>query len=297
MFTEEELDNIRNGASERLKKLRHEYINSKFKVGEKVTISGKYLINNRSQDKNKPLDCVIKEAHNDYLVVYNGWHEGDTCKVDIKNCSKVLYDVGANPYPEKDWWRFLSLNRSSIFQIVHQILKTGEWKTKDKDGNDREIDNLNYNPYVFGKDGKKLYYQRDFCWDEKDEMNFIESAYNGLNLGAIIVREHSYEYIEKAFKNGDYNVAFYDIVDGKQRLHTIERFIGGEFHDLHGNYYNDLSPRARHKFLDTGTISLGILSERCTDLDTINTFININNRGKVMSGDDIKNALNIEKLI
>lgn len=297
MFTEEELDNIRNGASERLKKLRLEYLSAKFKVGEEANISGKYLVNNHSQDKNKPCNCVIKEVHDDYLIVYNGWREGDTCKVDIKNCSKVIYDIGANPYPEKDWWRFLSLNRSCMFQIVHQILKTGEWKTKDKDGNDREIPNLNYNPYVFGKDEKKLYYQRDFCCNEEDEMNFIESAYNGLNLGAIIVRERSYEYIEDAFKKGDYDVSFYDIVDGKQRLHTIERFIGGKFHDLHGNYYNDLSPRARHKFLDTGTISLGILMPQCTDLNTINTFINISNRGKVMSDDDIKNALDIEKVL
>jgi len=46
------------------------------------------------------------------------------------------------------------------------------------------------------------------------------------------------------------SAAFKDIVDGKQRLSAIIGFVEGEFEDLHGNKWEDLSRDAQYKFFD-----------------------------------------------
>ena len=46
------------------------------------------------------------------------------------------------------------------------------------------------------------------------------------------------------------DLAFKDIIDGKQRLNTIGEFLNNKFQDSHGNYFNDLSAFAQHKFTD-----------------------------------------------
>ena len=102
----------------------------------------------------------------------------------------------------------------------------------------------------FGKNGEKLYYQRDLCWSLEDKQNLIDSIYNGINLGLILIRKREWSEIEKLRKSGETELAFNDIIDGKQRLNAIKEFLHEEFPDSNGNFYSDLSTLAQNKFMN-----------------------------------------------
>jgi hypothetical protein len=142
---------------------------------------------------------------------------------------------------------------------------------------------LNWNPYVIDKDGNKQYYQRDFCWTVEDKQNLIESIYRGVDCGKIVLRKRRFEYVEEELKKGNEEVAFNDIVDGKQRLNALLGFINNEFPDKNGKYYKDFSILAQRRFAGKLCFTLGQLSENTTDEETIQTFMLVNFAGKSMS--------------
>jgi uncharacterized protein with ParB-like and HNH nuclease domain len=153
---------------------------------------------------------------------------------------------------------------------------------------------LNFNPFVYGKDGNRLYYQRDYCWTLEDEQNFIESMYNHLNLGTVVFRKRSWKWLEKeSATRGDNkdnsDLGFYDVVDGKQRIHTLMRFMKNEFPDLHGNYYGDFSEYARRVLInDVQGLDVMEIEERATDDDVLQVFLNVNYSGKPMSAEHLE---------
>ena len=143
---------------------------------------------------------------------------------------------------------------------------------------------LNFNPYVTDPStGEKKYYQRPYCWTLEDEQMFIESIYNELDCGKIVLRTNVISDVLDAFTNGDKEDCYYDVVDGKQRLHTLYRFINDEFPDSHGNYYSDFSDVAKRMFKSRSCITLMEMDEGCTDEDVLKVFLNVNFSGKPMS--------------
>ena len=89
--------------------------------------------------------------------------------------------------------------------------------------------------------------------------------------------------VEEQVNNGNTDVFFNDIVDGKQRINTLYRFMNDKFKDLHGNYYSDLSERAQRMFESSTCISTLIMNENTKDEDVIRTFLMVNFSGKPMS--------------
>ena len=66
---------------------------------------------------------------------------------------------------------------------------------------------LNFNPYVTDPStGEKRYYQRPYCWTLEDEQMFIESIYNELDCGKIVLRTNVISDVLDAFTNGDKEV-------------------------------------------------------------------------------------------
>ena len=88
--------------------------------------------------------------------------------------------------------------------------------------------------------------------------------------------------------NGDKEACYYDVVDGKQRLHTLNRFINDEFPDSHGNYYSDFSDAAKRMFKSRNCITLLEMGDESTDEDVLKVFLNVNFSGKPMSKEHIK---------
>ncbi len=148
--------------------------------------------------------------------------------------------------------------------------------------------NCNWNPYIYGKDCSKYYYQRPFVWSVEDNQLLIESIYQGIDCGKILVRKHSWKSIEKKANNGETELSFKDIVDGKQRLNAVKGFLLNEYPDLRGNYFNDLSFVAQNKITNNQLFSYSEMGEDVNDETVLKQFLKLNFAGVPQSKEHIE---------
>ena len=121
-------------------------------------------------------------------------------------------------------------------------------------------------------------YQREDVWSFSMKSKFIESVLLGLPIPDIFV-------CETKENEDDYDlVAKFEVIDGSQRLRTLEGFVNGKFFlknletvkELEGFYYNDLADFRKEKFKDV-TIDIIILDSETSEevknemFDRINT--------------------------
>jgi hypothetical protein len=153
-----------------------------------------------------------------------------------------------------------------------------------------EIDECDFNPF-FIIDNKKVFYQRELVWTTKDKQLFIESIYNGLDLGKFIIRNRRYELVKKLTLS-KHKIGYKDVVDGKQRLNALTDFLQNKFTDLNGNYWSDFSEKARRMFLGYNKLSYCEMNN-ATDQEVKNTFLNVNFTGVQMSQEHLDFVKNI----
>lgn len=274
-------------------KILNDYVNAPFKVGEVVNVKAslidKYV---RKENVDKLIQVVIRDIKGDKVYVqcdgYNATtHNKDIVETNITNITKYTHNIGNNPFKNIGFWRKLNKIQYDLFGILSRcgIKAKGEKSFWDKYViNGHAIEEYNDNPFIIDKNGIKQYYQRDYVWSLEDEQNLIESIYNGLDCGKIVLRKRSWEYVEdKANSDDTEGLAFYDVVDGKQRIHTLKRFLNDEFADLNGYYFSDLSERAKIHFESSESLTYLELGEEATDEDVLKTFLMINFAGKPMS--------------
>lgn len=236
-----------------------------FEIGESVFYNGDYV--------------TIKEINGDEITIeYDTGRRIKTIQVSTSEIKKDILSIGKDPFVSNySKVRFVAFSFESI---LFQLNVLG-----DKDRN-REfeikgipVQECNWNPYIYDKDGNKQYYQRDFVWSLKDKQNLVESIYNDVDCGKIIVRKRGWNELERLAENGATELAFRDIVDGKQRLKAIGDFIENKYKDLHGNYFGDLSFRAQNQFLENQLLSYGELPEDSKDEDVLRQFLKLNVSG------------------
>lgn len=274
-------------------KLIEEYKDKSFAIGDNVKIF-RSLFTKTNYDNDKKL-CdvkIIRILENDKYEVqqlnnyeyYN--HTGKTI-VDKNDLQKDFYTIGYNPFKYNGYLRKLESVNFSLEGILLDLGITSKYDTYHKHQSiikDFIVPEYNDNPYIYDENGNKVYYQRDYVWTLEDEQLFIESIYNELDCGKIVIRKRSWEYVENCVNKGDTEgLAFKDIVDGKQRIHTLKRFINDEFKDMHGYYYSDLSNQAMHKFENSYSLTYLRLTEDAIDKDVIESFLMVNFSGKPMS--------------
>lgn len=281
--------------SPKLKKQINAQLNKPVEPGDIVKVKGKFLKRNSSQDSEWVNTVKVKDVRGNIVEVYNGNKPTDTCEVDISNCTQNTFVVGANPFVEENWRSSLRVSNRVMTALLGLLFPYSEYEAECLDGQKRLMPELSWNPFVFNANGEKEYYQRDLVWKKKDKQLFIESIYNNLDCGMFVFRKRGYRFVEKQFKSGNYEAAFYDIVDGKQRMDAIRGFVMGEYPDLHGNYFTDLSEYARRKFEDFSCFSYAELDEDASDADVIRTFLNVNFTGVKMSKEHIDYVKEINK--
>ena len=209
---------------------------------------------------------------------------------DIIPNSKSSYNIGINPFI--DSFRVDIVNYS-IESILSALGLLGD--VRDKVVDDISVNRCNFNPYVIDHNGEKNYYQRMFVWSLSDKQNLIDSIYHGIDCGMVVVRMRSWEYIRHELKMGNSEVAFLDVVDGKQRITTMHEFINDGFCDSHGNYYSDLSNAAQNKILGSQLIKYATMNESATDKDVIDQFLKVNFAGVQQSKEHIDYVKTIYK--
>lgn len=269
------------------------YKSKPYEIGEKVFVNKDVVLKHMyCHSSGSSVKCIIKDIDNENISICLAT-DSNNSKVIVVNENDLKRDIpyiGANPFPEKDWRAcFNKVNYTLSGIMVHLGIPYYQNEERKYKIDGVEINGCNYNPFIIDKDGNRQYYQRDFVWSLKDEQNFIESIYQNIDCGKIVLRDRSWDWVEKQVKNGNCeNIGFVDIVDGKQRINTLQRFMNDEFKDLHGNYFSDLSNRAIRQFEQSTCISTLIMREESSDEDAIRTFLMINYSGKPLSKQHLK---------
>ncbi|XPP93312.1 DUF262 domain-containing protein (plasmid) [Photobacterium leiognathi subsp. mandapamensis] len=107
-------------------------------------------------------------------------------------------------------------------------------------------------------------WQRGLVWTEEQNQNFIESVFQGYDLGSIMVN---------SWQEGDNGVMIpmSDILlDGQQRTNAVIQFTRNAF-PYEGYYWNDLNRREQRVFLET---QIGIKKTRCFDEEILKKVYN-----------------------
>jgi hypothetical protein len=136
-------------------------------------------------------------------------------------------------------------------------------------------------------------YQRNFVWDEERQIKFIESVVLGLPIPFIFAAD-VYGSDDKDNESEDGNL---EIVDGLQRIRTLERFVCNELqlnglkilNELNGFYFKNFSPARQRRFLNT-TIRMIQLSEKSDEDIRLMMFERINTGGDELKAIEIRGA-------
>lgn len=196
--------------------------------------------------------------------------------------------VGVNPF-FKDNRRVQSIN-FTLESVLHILCKEGEYDILGT-----PIKASNENPFVF-VNGVQHHYQRPLVWTLKNKQLLLESIYNGVDCGKIVVRNRSWKELEHLQKEG-YALAWKDIVDGKQRLNAVISFIKGDFTDSSGNYYNDLSVQAQRRLTNHQLFSYAEIIEDSSDEEVLLQFLKLNFSGVPQSKEHLNFVKNLHEEI
>lgn len=284
--------------SEKLQKQLNDFQNAPILVGDFVEINKSDVgFGGGSKNPDEIVDYEVIAVDGDNITI--------TCKqyghIHTKSVNKTViikksdYKIGVNPLKN-------SMPRVNFYNVdIWQLLGRAGY---DDDGSIREdrdyqidgvkIQELNWNPFVFDKDNQKQFYQRGFEWSLEQNQLLIESIYEQISIGAFIFRVRGYNEVKRLHKLGHKDTAFRDIVDGKQRLNALIKFVGGQFPDFHGNYFGDFSEYAKRYFMNYDRLSFGELGEGTSDKSTIQVFLNNNFAGAPMSIEHINHVKSIQ---
>lgn len=259
-------------------KLIQQWINEPVKAGDEVYVKG-------LGSQNKEAWCsstkVLKLGENDGIYI----REHSQAKlIEKENWRKTIGHIGADPFP-KTRERIQNIN-----YMLESILYTLNIIPREREAykiEGIEIGECNWNPFVYNNSGEKEYYQRDFVWTEEDKRTLIDSIYNNIDCGKILIRTRGWEELKKMAQKGETELFFQEIVDGKQRLKAIKDFLENKFKDSHGNYYKDLSDHAQSRLINHQLFSYSELPESSSDESVIQQFLKLNFAGVAQSKEHI----------
>ena len=285
--------------SKKRQALIDEKLASSLQVGEKISVKYEAINSYAIQsDKGRSVNCIILEFINDEIRVIRedtSIHKNENLiKLSDIICRDIVF-VGANPFDEHtDSIRPVAFTLQSILFGLN-ILGEKDDTIAKYDIKGVPMVDFNWNPFVYDKQGVKQYYQREFVWSLKDKQLLIESIYQGIDCGKILIRNRSWGTLEKMQADGETVLAFREVVDGKQRLDAVRGFIQLEYPDMAGNYFSDLSYYSQHRFTDHQLFMYAEMPESTTDEEVIRQFLKMNFSGVPQSEDHINYVRSLQK--
>ena len=123
----------------------------------------------------------------------------------------------------------------------------------------------------------EVYYQRDYCWSLEDKVNLIDSIFNQVDIGKIVLVERDV-------------MTPLEVLDGKHRLSTIKEFYEDKLL-YKGKKFSELS-RKDQRYFQQYHLPMAILN---TDDDEyiLRQFIRLNTSGKSMTNQEIDTVKNL----
>lgn len=256
---------------------------SPLEVGETIAVSDTVFMYGKGKTVNAIIMSIVGEKINIREGDFAGGRNSEATIEATQIVSRNLYDIGANPFSDDDLSvRFVAFTLESIlFGLGIDGRDSDNYKSKKG----YRISRLNWNPFVIDKRGEVVRYQRGFVWSLEEKQLLIESIYQRIECGRILIRKRSWKEIDLM---DEADCAFSDIVDGKQRLNAVAGFIKGEYPDLNGNYYADLSFKAQHQFTNHQLFAYAEMQENTEDAKVIKQFLKLNFAGVPQSKEHIE---------
>lgn len=227
-----------------------------FKIGDKVRVGN---LNN----------CVVDQ------VLYNGRAYGIKCTRRDNNYGNPI---------DREWYRVVSWVNVRPFNDTKESLA----KNQDirLDIRNYSIDNI-LNTYYFFGINMDPEYQRGYTWNLEDKVALIDSIFNNIGIGKIVLVHKDFSY----YSDIGYS---YEVLDGKQRIKALTEFYENRF-PYKGKYYNDLTVADQHLFkgfpLGTGII------EDADEKTILKYFLLLNTSGKSMDKEHLEKVKNKLKLL
>lgn len=144
------------------------------------------------------------------------------------------------------------------------------------------IESLLHKIYNFGVDMEPDY-QRGYVWSDEDREYLLDSIFSNIDIGKFaFIHLDSEEWHKRGYS--------YEVLDGKQRLHTLCLFYENRI-PYKGVYFNDLCGKDRNTFMEHDVTCAEIEN---SDKKTIyKYFLMLNRGGKQMDKSQLEN---VEKL-
>lgn len=256
------------------------YLKEPLKVGD--------IINHRYNDSRDRKVCDMEKVikiDNEYAYFkQDSYHELQ--KIKLCDVEKSTFYIGVNLFSEDKY------HQKYAIDIEGLIWRCGF----ERDGKSRmenyfkvNIPETCLNPMVIDSKGNETEFQRGLVWNLEQKQLLIESIYNNVEIGKFVFRKRDFHWVENRIKEGKIeHTAFMDLIDGKQRFTAIYEFMNNNFSDLHGNYYNDFSDKAKVRFRRYDNLTYVEMNEDTKDEDVIKQFLAINFTGVPMSRDHIE---------
>lgn len=135
-------------------------------------------------------------------------------------------------------------------------------------------------------------YQRKYIWQPKDQIALIETVLLGYPIPEIYLWEND--------TNPDTGETMYSIVDGQQRLRTIQRFLSDEFKltrsgidnldaDYLGKSFSELSPERKRDFWRY-QFSSRFINEKLSKDEIAKLFLRLNRTSTTLNPQELRNA-------
>lgn len=243
-------------------RLIEEYLKQPLKVGDVIFVQGLGSQDKKSWFSSTEVVDIIDEVP--YII------EHRNKRPVTEQWKKSVNHIGSNPFSE-EYDKVRSINYQ-LESVLHQLYKEDRYDIKGT-----PIKTSNDNPFVF-VNGEKKYYQRPLCWSLEDKQLLIDSIYNYVDCGKILIRNRGWKELEELEKGG-HELAWRDIIDGKQRINAVKTFMDNEYPDTNGNYFKDLSEHSQRRFTSHQLFSYSELPESSKDEDVLRQFLKLNFSG------------------
>lgn len=256
-----------------------EFLKQPIKVGDYVSIQGLSL--------KQPLrweEAEVKSINGNELSLQKDHYNLTKYKNEIK---RVTDKIGLDPFKKE-------LRATGCQVDIVQLLWRAGYKidlVREGNGvetleirNDEGIAEVCDTPIIIDETGNEVEFQRGLVWSLEQKQLLIESIWNNIEIGKVVVRARKFAWVQKRIKEGKIeHTAYFDLVDGKQRVNALLSFIKGEFADANGVSWNELSESTKRRFLSYRNVSYIELDENTSDSETIACFLAINFTGVPMS--------------
>lgn len=137
------------------------------------------------------------------------------------------------------------------------------------------IESLIHRYYSFGVNMDPDY-QRGYVWDDTDREMLLDSIFLNADIG---------KFVFSSREDYEPGAPDYEIIDGKQRLHTLVTFYENRW-AYRGAYFNDLSPTDQRRFMQHNIAFADI--GRANEKTVMKIFLMLNRGGKQMDKEHIE---------